>query len=165
VSKQQKTLTMTVLMTPDMANFAGNVHGGSLLKLLDQVAYACAARYCKSYVVTASLDHLQFKQVVKVGELVTFLAHVNFTGNTSLEVGVKVLTQNLHSDEQRHACSCYFTMVSVGDDGKSRKVPPLKCETDIEKRLFEAGSMRRDMRHEMIERNRALHVDVDDSLR
>ncbi len=164
MSKQQKTLTMTVLMTPDMANFAGNVHGGALLKLLDQVAYACAARYCKSYVVTASLDHLRFNEVVKVGELVTFLAHVNYTGKTSMEIGVKVLTQDLHTDAQRHACSCYFTMVAMGDDGKSRQVPALECNTEVERALFEAGRMRREMRKEMIERNRALHVDVDDAL-
>jgi acyl-CoA hydrolase len=164
MSRQEKSLTMTVLMTPDRANFSGNVHGGSLLKMLDQVAYACAASYCKSYVVTASLDHLQFKDPIKVGELVTFLAHVNFTGNTSLEVGVRVLTRNLHSDEQRHACSCYFTMVAMGDDGKPRRVPPLEFDTETEKRLFEAGRMRREMRREMIERNRALHVDVQDEL-
>jgi len=66
MTKQEKTLTMTVLMTPDMANFSGNVHGGSLLKLLDQVAYACAAKYCKNYVVTAALDQVFFKQQVKV---------------------------------------------------------------------------------------------------
>ena len=64
MTKQEKSLTMTVLMTPDMANFSGNVHGGSLLKLLDQVAYACAAKYCKNYVVTAALDQVFFKQQV-----------------------------------------------------------------------------------------------------
>ncbi len=77
---QEKTLYMTLLMSPDMANFAGNVHGGALLKMLDQVAYACAARYCGTYVVTLSLDQVSFKEPIKVGELVSFRAHVNYVG-------------------------------------------------------------------------------------
>src|SRR5690606_5336155 len=82
-------LTMTVLMTPDMANFSGNVHGGTILKLLDQVAYACASRYAGRYVVTLSVDQVMFRQPIHVGELVTFLASVNYTGNTSMEIGIK----------------------------------------------------------------------------
>ena len=86
-------LTMTVLMTPDMANFAGNVHGGTLLKLLDQVAYACASRYAARYVVTLSVDQVVFRQPVHVGELVTLMASVNHTGTSSMEVGIKVVAQ------------------------------------------------------------------------
>lgn len=95
MADQEKSLQMTILMTPDMANFAGNVHGGSILKLLDQVTYACATRYCKSYVVTTSLDQVTFKAPIQVGELVTFRSHVNYVGNTSLEVGVKVFAEDL----------------------------------------------------------------------
>ena len=86
----QSELTMSVLMTPDMANFSGNVHGGAILKLLDQVAYACASRYSGSYVVTLSVDKVNFKEPIYVGELVTFLASVNHVGRTSMEVGVRV---------------------------------------------------------------------------
>ena len=75
-------LAMTVLMTPDMANFSGKVHGGSILKLLDQVAYACASRY----VVTLSVDQVVFRQPIQVGELVTFMASVNHTGTSSMEM-------------------------------------------------------------------------------
>lgn len=153
---------MTVLMTPDMANFSGNVHGGAILKLLDQVAYACAARYCKSYVITASLDQVIFKEPIKVGELVTFKANVNYVGRTSMEVGIKVIAENLETREQRHTNSCYFTMVAMGEDGKPRAVPPLEIQTDIERRLFEAGKMRKEMRQEIIERNKALHVGIPD---
>ena len=85
-------LTMTVLMTPDMANFTGNVHGGTILKLLDQVAYAFASRYSGRYVVTLSVDQVTFRQPIHVGELVTFLASVNYTGTTSMEVGIKART-------------------------------------------------------------------------
>ncbi len=160
MSKQEKSLHMTVLMTPDMANFSGNVHGGSILKLLDQVAYACAARYCKSYVVTASLDQVFFKQPIKVGELVTFHANVNYTGHSSMEIGVKVEAENLTSKESRHTNSCYFTMVAKGEDGQSIPVPQLEITTEIERKLFEAGKMRKEMRKEIQQRNRALHVGI-----
>ena len=89
-------LSMTVLMTPDMANFSGNVHGGTLLKYLDEVAYACASRYAGRYVVTLSVDQVIFREPVHVGELVTFLASVNYTGNTSMEVGIKVAVSYTH---------------------------------------------------------------------
>jgi acyl-CoA hydrolase len=153
---QDKSLLMTVLMTPDMANFAGNVHGGSLLKLLDQVAYACAARYCKSYCVTVSLDHVFFKEPVKVGELITLHANVNYVGNTSLEVGVKVISENLKENTKRHTNSSYFTLVCMDEHGNPRPAPPLELETDREKRLFEAAKMRRALRKEMQERNREI---------
>ncbi|EKT76519.1 acyl-CoA thioester hydrolase [Rhodococcus opacus M213] len=81
-SARPASLTMTVLMTPDMANFSGNVHDGNLLKLLDQVAYSCASRYAGSYVVTLSVDRVLFRDAIYVGELVTFSASVNYTGRT-----------------------------------------------------------------------------------
>ena len=90
---------MTVLMSPDMANFSGNVHGGAILKLLDQAAYACAARYAGRYVVTLSVDQVTFLQPIHVGELVTLLASVNYTGRSSMEIGIKVITEPLDSPE------------------------------------------------------------------
>jgi acyl-CoA hydrolase len=162
MSHQEKSLYMTVLMTPDMANFSGKVHGGALLKLLDQVAYACAARYAKSYVVTASLDQVHFKEPIRVGELVTFMANVNYVGSSSMEIGIKVVAETLHTQEKRHTNSCYFTMIAMGEDGKPVKVPPLVMTTDSERRLFEAGKMRKDMRREIMERNRQLHVGIPD---
>jgi len=161
---QDKSLVMTVLMTPDMANFAGNVHGGALLKLLDQVAYACAARYCKSYCVTVSLDHVFFKEPVRVGELVTLHANVNYVGKSSLEVGVKVIAENLRQNTKRHTNSSYFTLVRMGDDGKPCPAPPLEIETEREQRLFEAALMRRALRKEMQERNRQIQEDTADEL-
>ncbi len=108
-------IMMTVLMTPDMANFTGNVHGGTILKLLDQVAYSCASRYAGRYVVTLSVDQVTFRQPIHVGELVTFRAAVNHTGNSSMEIGVKVLAENIRTQVVRHANSCYFTMVALDD--------------------------------------------------
>jgi len=162
MSKQEKSLFMTFLMTPDMANFSGHVHGGIILKLLDQVAYACAARYCKHYVVTASLDQVIFKEAIKVGELVTFKANVNYVGRTSMEIGIKVIAESLITKEARHTNSCYFTMVALGEDGRPCAVPPLEIDTEIERRLFEAGKMRKEMREEIMERNSALHVGIPD---
>src|SRR3954462_3518392 len=101
-------LTMTVLMTPDTANFAGNVHGGTVLKLLDQVAYACASRYAGRYVVTLSVDQVTFREPIAVGELVSFLASVNHTGRTSMEIGIKVIAENIRTQAQRHVNSCFF---------------------------------------------------------
>ena len=122
-------LAMTVLMTPDMANFSGNVHGGTILKLLDQVAYACASRYASQYVVTLSVDQVMFRQPIHVGELVTFLASVNYTGNTSMEIGVKVLAESIRDQVIRHANSCFLTMVAVDDSGRTTPVPPLEPKT------------------------------------
>jgi len=162
MSVQEKSLFMTFLMTPDMANFSGHVHGGAILKILDQVAYACAARYCKSYVVTASLDQVIFREPMQVGELATFKANVNYVGKSSMEIGIKVIAENLTTKESRHVISCYFTMVAKNSDGQLCDVPPLKIETELDRRLFEAGKMRREMRAEIIERNRKLHVGIPD---
>ena len=141
-------LSMSVLMTPDMANFTGKVHGGELLSYLDKVAYACASRYAVRYVVTLSVDRVMFRQAINVGELVTFLASVNYTGNTSLEVGIKVVTEDIRNRVVRHTNSCYFTMVALDDAGKPVQVPPFQPATVVEKQRFEAAMLRRKLLHE-----------------
>ncbi|MBI5719558.1 MAG: acyl-CoA thioesterase [Burkholderiales bacterium] len=147
-------LTMTVLMTPDTANFAGNVHGGTILKLLDQVAYACASRYAGRYVVTLSVDQVVFRQAVHVGELVSFLASVNHTGTSSMEVGIKVVAQNIRTQETRHVNSCFFTMVAVDDEGKPVAVSPLRPFTPDERRRHAAAVERKELRRELEQRSR-----------
>ena len=149
-------LAMTVLMTPDMANFSGNVHGGGILKLLDQVAYACASRYAGTYVVTLSVDQVTFRQPVHVGELVTFLASVNYTGKSSMEIGVKLITENIQNKVVRHANSCFFTMVAVDEHGKSTPVPPFVPSTPDESRRWEAAKVRKELRDELAQRYLAL---------
>ncbi len=149
-------LTMTVLMTPDMANFSGKVHGGAVLKLLDQVAYACASRYSGCYVVTLSVDQVMFREPINVGELVTFLATVNATGRSSMEVGIKVVAEDIRQQVVRHANSCFFTMVAVGDDGKPVAVPPRVPATPDEIRRHAAAQVRRELRQQMAERQAAL---------
>lgn len=151
-------LSMTVLMTPDQANFSGNVHGGTILKYLDQVAYACASRYAGSYVVTLSVDQVTFRQPVYVGELVTFLASINFTGRTSMEVGIKVITENIREKSVRHTNSCFFTMVAVGDDGRPIEVPKLEPVTVDQKRRYQNALQRREIRLELADRYRSIQT-------
>ena len=150
------TLSMSVLMTPDKANFSGNVHGGALLKYLDEVAYACASRYAGNYVLTLSVDQVTFRQPVHVGELVTFLASVNYTGRTSMEIGIKVITEDIHKRLVRHTNSCFFTMVAVDESGEPVEVPRLEPKTDDEKRRFSNAEIRRSIRFELNERYAAL---------
>ena len=124
-------LSMTVLMSPDMANFSGNVHGGAILKLLDQV---------------------MFLQPIHVGELVTFLASVNYTGSSSMEVGIKVVAEEIRSQVVRHVNSCFFTMVAVDEARKPVQVPPLTPSTPDERRRWDAALMRKTLRKELAQR-------------
>ena len=141
-------LSMTVLMTPDTANFAGNVHGGTILKLLDQVAYACASRYAAAYVVTLSVDQVMFRQPIHVGELVTFHASVNYTGTSSMEVGIKVVAEEIRTQTLRHVNSCFFTMVAVDDERRPVPVTPLRPFSADEKRRHAAAVERRKRRQQ-----------------
>ena len=143
----QRELVMSVLMMPDMANFSGNVHGGVLLKLLDQVAYACASRYAGCYVVTLSVDQVLFKQPIHVGELVTFYASVNHVGRTSMEVGIKVVAEDIQKRTVRHTNSCYFTMVAM-EQGKPAAVPALALDTETHRKRFRDAEIRKRMRME-----------------
>lgn len=146
VAPLQNELTMSVLMTPDLANFTGNVHGGDLLKMLDQVAYACASRYSGGYVVTLSVDQVIFREPIHVGELVTFLASVNYVGKTSMEVGIRVQAENIQNRTIRHTNSCYFTMVAVDQHGKPTRVPPLEIKDSLQECRQKAAQMRKALR-------------------
>lgn len=143
---QNEPVIMTMLMTPEMANFSGKVHGGALLKLLDQVAYACASRYSSHYAVTLSVDQVVFRQPIMVGELVTFRARVNYVGNTSMEVGIRVEAENIKTGEVRHTNSCFFTMVALNDAGISVRVPRLELVSDKDRKRYIAGKLRKDLR-------------------
>lgn len=151
IVEAQSELTMSVLMTPDMANFSGNVHGGAILKLLDQVAYACASRFSGSYVVTLSVDKVTFKEPIYVGELVNFLATVNHVGRTSMEIGIRVEAQNIRNRTVRHTNSCYFTMVAVDEHGKPVEVPQLSLDTPLKRCRFEAAEHRKKLRLESVQ--------------
>ncbi|MDX9795779.1 MAG: acyl-CoA thioesterase [Sulfurimonadaceae bacterium] len=145
--QRSKDLTMTLLMTPDKANFSGtNVHGGEILKMLDHVAYACAARYTGNYAVTLSVDMVLFKHPIKIGSLVTFYASVNYTGRTSMEIGIKVISEDIKEKTRKHTNVCYFTMIAVDADGKPTPVPKLELETEDDKRRYNDAIRRKEAR-------------------
>ena len=110
----------------------------------------------RAYVVTLAVDQVTFKQPVHIGELVTFLASVNYTGHTSLEIGVKVIAEDIKTRQRRHTNSCYFTMVALDEQGKSTPVPPLEPTTEEEKRRCAAAKRRRDFRRQVEERHRQI---------
>ena len=152
--EDSRSIVMAEVMSPDKANFSGHVHGGHLMQLLDRVAYACAARYAGSYVVTLSADQVLFKQPIFVGELVTFLATVNYVGTSSMEVGIKVVAENLITKEKRHTNTCYFTMVAVDKSGKPIAVPTLELRNDLERYRFEEAQLRKTARMQMQQTHR-----------
>ncbi|MDR1615266.1 MAG: acyl-CoA thioesterase [Campylobacteraceae bacterium] len=134
---------MSILMTPNMANFSGNVHGGEILKALDHVAYALAARYSGKNVVTLSVDRVIFKNPMHIGTLVTFLASVNYTGRTSMEIGIKVVAEDIKNQTVTHTNSCFFTMVAVDENGRPTPVEPFIPQSEDEKRRWENAKIRR----------------------
>ena len=140
---RKHTTEMTVLVTPQMSNFGGKMHGGELLKLLDQVAYTCAMRFSGNYVVTLSVDNVLFKQSIAIGELITLNASVNFTGRTSMEIGIQVLAEDLESGIIRHTNTSFFNMVSVDKEGKPAPVEPFSPKTDEEKKRWAEAEGRR----------------------
>ena len=149
VIEHDKILEMTVLMTPDLANFSGKVHGGAILKFLDQVAYACASRFSGHYVVTLSVDQVFFRHPVHVGELVTFLANINYTGKSSMEVGIKVVSEDTRTRKRTHVLSSFFTMVALDENSKTVSIPPLNLGTEKDKQRFEGALQRKKIRQQM----------------
>lgn len=134
---------MSQLMMPHHANPAGTVYGGTILSVADSVAYVCAARHAGPNCVTVSVDRVDFHEPIQIGELVTFLASVNYVGRSSMEVGIKIIAEDLKTGRKRHTNSCYFTMVAVDAQGKAVEVPRLIPETEEEKRRYAAGEARR----------------------
>jgi uncharacterized protein (TIGR00369 family) len=138
--------TLTELMIPSYANFGGRVHGGILLSLMDKVAYACAAKHAGHYCVTVSVDGVNFRQPVEVGELVSLLASVNYVGRTSLVVGIKVISENVRFGTVKHTNTSYFTMVAKDDNDRPTEVPPLLLETPDDVRRFLEAMKRKELR-------------------
>lgn len=135
--------TITELMIPSYANFGGKIHGGILLSLMDKVAYACSSKHAGTYCVTVSVDTVDFLQPVEVGDLVSLKARVNYVGNTSLVVGIKVIAENVKQGMVKHTNTSYFTMVAKGDDEKPMQVPKLILETKDEVRRFMEAIVRK----------------------
>lgn len=137
-------IVLKELMIPSYANFGGKVHGGVILSLMDKIAYTAAASHSRSYCVTASVDSVNFLSSVDVGDLVTLMASVNFVGRSSMEVGIKVFSEDFKRGIDRHTNTSYFTMVAIDETTRqSIPVPGLILEEDIEVERFIWGKYRK----------------------
>jgi acyl-CoA hydrolase len=132
-------ITLSELMLPSHSNFSGKIHGGYLLKLMDQIAFACASKYSGCYCVTASVDTVDFLNPVEIGELVILKASVNYVGKTSMIVGIRVTSEHIQTGIKKHCNSSYFTMVAKDENGNNVKVPRLILTNMNEIRRFYDG--------------------------
>lgn len=137
-------VSITELMLPSHSNFSGKVHGGHILNLMDQIAFACASRHSQHYCVTASVNRVDFLNPIEVGELVTLKASINYTGRTSMVVGVRVESENITTGEKKHCNSSYFTMVAKDENGKNVSVPGLIIEDHQGIRRFSRSIRRKE---------------------
>lgn len=142
VSESQVTITQ--LMLPSNSNFNGKIHGGHILNLMDQIAFACASKHSGEYCVTASVNKVDFVNPIEVGELVTLKASVNYTGRTSMVIGLRVDSENIRTGETKHCNSSYFTMVAKDSNGKSTIVPGLVLTSKAEIRRFARSIVRQE---------------------
>jgi len=130
------------------------VYGGAILSIADSAAYVCAARHAGPRCVTVSVDQVDFREPIRIGELVTFKASINYVGRTSMEIGIRIEAEDLQTGKKRHTNSCYFTMVALDNSGKPVPVPRLICETKDEKRRFKEGQIRREHAKELTEKRK-----------
>ena len=146
----ESRLSITELMLPSHSNFGGKVHGGHILNLMDQIAFACASKHSRRYCVTASVNRVDFLKPVEVGELITLKASINYTGRTSMVVGVRVESENVTTGKKTHCNSSYFTMVAKDDQGKSVEVPGLLVQDEQGVRRFTRSKFRKESTFEAI---------------
>lgn len=129
-------ISISELMLPSHTNFSGKIHGGYILSLLDQIAFACASKFSGNYCVTASVDTVNFLKPIEVGELVTMKASVNYVGKSSMIIGIRVEAENIQTGFIKHCNSSYFTMVAKDKEGNSVPVPGLIISNQKEVRRF-----------------------------
>ena len=133
---EESQITITQLMLPSHSNFSGKIHGGYILGLMDQIAFACASKHSRHYCVTASVNKVDFLNPIEVGELVTLKASVNYTGKTSMVIGVRIEAENIQTGEKKHCNSSYFTMVAKDENGNNVKVPGIILDSKNKVRRF-----------------------------
>ena len=147
-SVDSSRVSISQLMQPTHSNFSGKIHGGFILNLMDQIAFACASKHSGTYCVTASVDTVDFINPIEVGELVTMKASVNYVGKTSMVIGIRVEAEHIQTGTIKHCNSSYFTMVAKDDYGKSAEVPGLILNDNIEVKRFLKALKRIKTRHE-----------------
>lgn len=140
----ESQLTITELMLPSHSNFSGKIHGGHILNLMDQIAFACASKHSGNYCVTASVNKVDFLNPIEVGELVTMKASINYTGKTSMVVGLRIISENIRTGKTKHCNSSYFTMVAKDKNGKSAPVPGVFLTNKDEIRRFARSVIRQE---------------------
>ncbi len=133
---RESEIVLTELMLPSYSNFSGKIHGGFILSLMDKTAFTAATKFSGRYCVTASVNRVDFLNPIEVGELVTLKAKVNYVGNSSMVVGIRVISQNIMNGEEKHCNSSYFSMVAKDESGKSTKVPGLVLSSKEDLRRF-----------------------------
>jgi uncharacterized protein (TIGR00369 family) len=139
-------VTLSQVMNPEHVNVMGNVHGGVVMKLIDEAGGLCAARHARRPTVTVAVDSLEFLTPVHIGDLVTFDAHLTFVGRTSMEVEVCVEAEEILTGDRRLTNVAYVVYVALGNDGRPTEVPSLSLETDDERRRWEQAGQRRSER-------------------
>ncbi len=133
---KESQVSITELMLPSHSNFSGKIHGGHILNLMDQIAFACASKHSQHYCVTASVNRVDFLNPIEVGELVTLKASINYTGKTSMVVGLRVESENIQTGNVKHCNSSYFTMVAKDENGKNVPVPGIILDSEQAVRRF-----------------------------
>jgi len=156
------TTILATLAEPADANPMGNVHGGHIMKLVDQAAAAAAIRHAGRLCVTASIDRLDFLHPVRIGDLIELKSAVNFTHKTSMEVGVHIDTENLATGKRNHVASAYLIFVALDEHGRPASVPPVIAESPSEKLRFQQAEMRYRQRKETRDQERALDTAARD---
>jgi len=142
-------VVMSILMLPSHSNFSGKIHGGFILSLLDQIAFASGSKFSGNYCVTASVDTVDFLCPIEVGELVTLKACVNYVGKTSMTIGIRVEAENIQTGKVNHCNSCYFSMVAKDSNGKPTKVPGLILKTKEDMKRFWNAIKRKEQRKDI----------------
>jgi len=140
------SVEMTEIVLPNDANILGNILGGKVMHMIDIACAIAAHRHCRKPVVTASMDSLDFRHPIKVGELIIIRASVNRTFKTSMECGAKVFSENLNTGERRHTSTAYLTFVALNEQKKPTPVEQILAETEDEKRRWEQAGIRRELR-------------------
>jgi uncharacterized protein (TIGR00369 family) len=135
-SKKESEVVLCQLMLPNNSNFSGKIHGGFILSLMDQVAYACASKHSGNYCVTASINTVDFLNPIEVGDLVTLKASINYVGKSSMVVGIRIESENLQTGIVKHCNSSYFTMVALNEEGEKMIIPGLILENKDDIRRF-----------------------------
>lgn len=161
---EESHVIISELMLPSRSNFNGKIHGGYILSLMDQIAFACASKHSENYCVTASVNTVDFLSPIEVGQLVTMKASVNYVGNSSMIIGIRVDAEDIQTGNKNHCNSSYFTMVAKSTNNKSVKVPGLIVTNNKEIRRFVRGLVRHEMKSRFKEEFENINFSSEDLL-